>query len=329
MNCELRTMNCELRTDIAQQCPGKPLTKIFFYLLASLLIGLLIAPLIYQVIQGLPASHCGKVSEFLFFLQQMPFHRYVSRSVQVTALLLLWPTIAWLRIQSLSELSLYKNRNARADLLCGIVVALVPLWLLETFFVWNGWYLFNAAIAFSSLFKLLATAMFVSLFEEFFFRGLLLGLSRRFLSDRVAIFFTAFLFAGVHFLNMPHAAKESVHWWSGLAICANVAQGLPATPLLLGAFASLLALGIILAWVTLRTGSLWLAIGLHAAWIFGQQSFNHVAHYAITPPNAFLPWIGVPQIYGMVPVGLLTFLPLMVTVLLLKRWLTRSSTALL
>ncbi len=253
----------------------------------------------------------------------MPFHRYFSRSVQVTAFVLLWPMIRWLGIHHLSQLQLYKNEHAVADLLCGIVAALVPLWLLEIFLVWQGWYLFNFTVTVALLFKLLSTAAVVAVLEEFFFRGILLGLSRRFLSARGAIFFTALLFAGVHFLSMPHAPIATVHWWSGFALCAAVGQGVPELPLFLGAFVSLVLLGMILAWVTVRTNSLWLAIGLHGAWIFGQQLFNHLAHYAIMPPNALLPWIGMPQVYGMVPVGLLFFLPLTVTVFLLRRWFSR------
>ncbi|MFZ4116616.1 MAG: CPBP family intramembrane glutamic endopeptidase [Chthoniobacterales bacterium] len=281
-------------------------------------IGVLVAPWIYQAIQRVPPCHVVALSKFIASLQTMPFHRYVSRSVQVTAFVLLWPMIRWLGIAHLSELKLYKNTRALADLLYGVVAALLPLWLLETVLVWKGWYLFNFTVTTALLLKLLSTAAVVAVLEEFFFRGVLLGLSRRFLSARGAVVFSALLFAGVHFLSMPRAPMVTVHWWSGLALCAAVGQGVPELPLFLGAFSSLLVLGMILAWVTVRTASLWLAIGLHGAWIFGQQAFNHVAHYAITPPNALLPWIGMPQVYGMVPVGLLFFLPLAGTFVCLR-----------
>jgi membrane protease YdiL (CAAX protease family) len=117
---------------------------------------------------------------------------------------------------------------------------------------------------------------------------------------------------------MPHEGFTNVDWSSGLKLCMQVGQGLPIMPLFLGAFANLTILGMILAWVTLRTHSLWLAIGLHAGWIFCQQSFNQSAHYAISPPDLMHPWIGLPQVHGMVPVGLLYFLPMIGTVLLLK-----------
>jgi membrane protease YdiL (CAAX protease family) len=291
------------------------------YLLASLLIGVLVAPWIYELLQLIPANGDGFFVHLISSLQKMPFHRYASRSVQITALVLLWPTILSLRIQRLSELSLYRNAYALWDLLCGLFLALVPLWLMGIFFLWQGWYFFRFTHSLIFLFPLLSTAALVAVFEEFFFRGLLLGLCCRFLSNSAAAVFTAFLFAGVHFLNLPHGHEEVVHWWSGLALLLSWGAGLPSWPLALGAFFNLFLVGIILAWVTLRTYSLWLAIGLHAAWIFGQQFFNLVTSYTIAPPDALLPWLGVSQIYGMVPVGLLTLIPLGLTALLLKRWL--------
>ncbi len=297
----------------------KPLAKIFLYLFASLLIGILIAPWIYGLLQLIPANGEGSFAHLIFSVQKMPFHRYVSRSVQITALVLLWPAILSLQIQRLSEISLHRNAYALSDLLCGLFLALVPLWLMESFFLWQGWYCFNFPASWFFIFRLLSAASVVALFEEFFFRGLLLGLCRRFLNNSAAAVFTALLFAGVHFLNLPHAHEETVHWWSGLALLLSWGAGLPSLPLTLGAFLNLFLVGIILAWVTLRTYSLWLAIGLHAAWIFGQQFFNLVTSYTITPPDALLPWLGPSQIYGMVPVGLLSLIPLAVTALFLKR----------
>lgn len=277
----------------------------------------------YELIQRLPASDFRHFSSLVIAIQGMPFHRYFSRSIQVSALLLLWPTCRWLQVSRLSTLFLIKNKYARADLLYAFVVALLPLWLLEVFFIWKGWCLFSMSFTLVVFLKIILTAAFVAVLEEVFFRGLLLGVSRPAFGDRGAMLFTSIFFAVLHFLNMPHQEVMDVHWSSGLVLCTQVGQGLPRAPLFLGAFVSLVVLGMILAWVTIRTNSLWLAIGLHAAWIFGQQSFNHVARYAIVPPDALLPWIGVSQVHGMVPVGILPLLPLVVTLLSLWLWLMR------
>jgi membrane protease YdiL (CAAX protease family) len=356
----------------------KPLAKIFFYLLISVLVGALVAPWIYLFVKGWLCSHLGSLFPLIASIAAMPFHRYFSRSVQISALVLLWPMVRWLGMYHLADFSLYPNHHARADLLWGIAAAIVPLVSLEVFFIGKGWYVLTPSFHPALLLKFLAAASVVALLEEFFFRGLLLGVSRRAFGDLArmfhtdllrkpgsqmdaaldshfdlgsmytyspaskyspalphqpsqpprhdqyetsglgALWFTSLFFAAIHFLNMPHEGFTNVDWSSGLKLCMQVGQGLPIMPLFLGAFANLTILGMILAWVTLRTHSLWLAIGLHAGWIFAQQAFNQMAHFAIHPPELLLPWIGLPQVHGMVPVGMLFFFPMIASVLLLK-----------
>ena len=60
----------------------------------------------------------------------------------------------------------------------------------------------------------------------------------------------------------------------------------------------------ILAFATIRTRSLWLAIGLHAGWIFCQQTLQWLAKFRVKPPEALLPWIGPNVVSGAVPTGL-------------------------
>ena len=84
-----------------------------------------------------------------------------------------------------------------------------------------------------------------------------------------------------------------------------IGGALPPFPILALAFLSLFAAGLILGWLTVRTGSLHAAIGLHAFWIFGQQLFNKAATYHVVPAGGLLPFIGPSQCNGMVPVGLL------------------------
>ena len=53
-------------------------------------------------------------------------------------------------------------------------------------------------------------------------------------------------------------------------------------------FATLFVIGMILAWVRLRTGSLWFPIGLHAGWIFAFKGYNLL--YRGVPSHAVHPW---------------------------------------
>ena len=298
----------------------KSLIKIFLYLVLSVLIGALLAPLFYEIILLFPADRFGFIGPLLSSVQQMPFHRYVSRTIQIAALILLWPTIRSLKIERLSDLSLYRNNHAGGDFLKGFMVALFPLWLVEALFIKFQWYFLKGLYSWQIGFKVLTTALTVAFLEEFLFRGVLLGLMRRFLKIEAAIVIVAFLFAGVHFLNLSHFKEPSIHWWSGFSLLLNGDQRWSVLPLAVGAFGTLFLLGVILAWATVRTGSLWLAIGLHAGWIFAQQLFHAATQENFT---SLLPWWGPFQIYGMVPVGLLVIIPLGITTFLIRKILAR------
>lgn len=290
-----------------------PLGKIFLYLLALLLSGALAAPQAWHLIQMLPSDLLHGLAGQV---QGMPFHRYLSRSLQVSAIILLFPLLCSLRIRSLGEFGLIRNPRPWRDLGTGIasgllcMVLLLPILLLSGAFVVNeGW--FSGMLR--SLPGILITAVAVSLLEEFLFRGVLLGFLRRVTIPPVAITVSAIIFAAVHFLNLPHGSGSAlpVHWWSGLAALAQAGSSLPSLPVLTLAFTTLFTAGLILGWLTLRTGSLHAAIGLHALFILGQQLFNKAASFRLDPPDALLPFVGPSQCSGAVPVGLLPLVTLL------------------
>ena len=140
----------------------KSLIKIFLYLVLSVLIGALLAPLFYEIILLFPADRFGFIGPLLSSVQQMPFHRYVSRTIQIAALILLWPTIRSLKIERLSDLSLYRNNHAGGDFLKGFMVALFPLWLVEALFIKFQWYFLKGLYSWQIGFKVLTTALTVA-----------------------------------------------------------------------------------------------------------------------------------------------------------------------
>jgi membrane protease YdiL (CAAX protease family) len=87
----------------------------------------------------------------------------------------------------------------------------------------------------------------------------------------------------------------------------------PPPPILLSGFVSLFVAGMILAAATFRTRSLWLAIGLHAGWIFCQQVLQWLARYRVKPPDELMPWVGPNVVSGAVPTGLLPLGALLLT----------------
>ena len=280
------------------------LGKIFLYLAAVVLAGALAAPQAWELIHRLPPDLFGG---FLGKIQGMPFHRYFSRSIQVAALVLLLPMLRSLRIRSLRAFSLVPDPRPFRDLGVGMAAGLLCMALMIPFFLRFGacsllpdW---ATALA-HALPRVAATAVAVALLEEFLFRGVLLGLLRQVMVPTAAVVLAAIPFALLHFFNLPRGVDETVAWWSGFASLARVITSLPPWPFLLWGLATLFAAGLLLGWLTVRTGSLYAAIGLHGVWILGQQLFNKVSVFQ-PDPSALLPFIGPSQCSGAVPTGLI------------------------
>lgn len=299
------------------------LGKIFLYLAAVVLAGALAAPQAWGLIHGLSPDLFGG---FLGKIQAMPFHRYLSRSIQVAALVLLLPLLRSLRIRSLRAFSLVPDPRPFRDLGVGMAAGLLCMALMIPFFLRFGACSLSAdwsATIVHALPRVAATAVAVALLEEFLFRGVLLGLLRQVMIPQAGVFLAAIPFALLHFFNLPRGEGESVAWWSGLSSLAQVMASLPPWPLLLWGLATLFFAGLLLGWLTVRTGSLYAAIGLHGVWIFGQQLFNKVSVFQ--PESAsLLPFIGPSQCSGAVPTGLIPLGALMLggflaAVLLRKR----------
>jgi uncharacterized protein len=298
----------------------RSLGKIFLYLLLVLAVGALVAPGAWHLVQLLPPDG---LNGLIGRVQGMPFHRYLSRSLQVTAILFLFPLLRSLRIRSLAELGLRGGGQHLADLGIGILAGLLGMILLGSASLWSGAYALNSSCTSEcgtlvhALPRLILTAVVVATLEEFLFRGVLLGFLRQVTTPTLAILASAVIFAGVHFLNLPSAsvAHGQPSWWSGLEILGALASAVPPWPTFGWAFATLVAAGVILAWMTLRTGSLIASIGLHGCWILGQQGFNLCVHYQARP-GGFLPLLAPSQCNGMVPLGILPLVSLLLAGLL-------------
>lgn len=303
-----------------------PLGKIFLYVATVLLSGAMVAPQAWNLIHLLPADFFHGLAGQV---QGMPFHRYFSRSLQVAAIVLLWPLLRSLRIRSLREFGLLPNPRPWKDLVIGLVAGCFCMGLLTPLLLVFGFYVPRPealSLMTHALPGILCTVVAVTLLEEFLFRGVLLGFFRQVMLAPVAVIASALIFAAVHFLHFSSRSSASLapRWWSGFEMLGSLGRTLPPLGIFFWAFSTLFVAGLLLGWLTVRTASLYPAIGLHAVWIFGQQLFNKAAIYEVTPPGGLLPLLGPSQCSGMVPVGILPLLCLILagalaTLLLRKR----------
>lgn len=274
--------------------------RVLAYFSGVLLLACLVSPPLYWA--GTALAERG----ILPILKGFPFHRYFSRCIQISALLMLWPAFRWIGIRRLRELGIDQNPLWRRDLLAGLAIAFIPVVAMAAGYLAFDVYEWKKGCSAVVGLRIIATAGTVAVLEEFLFRGVLLGLCLRSMKPAAAVITTAAAFSVVHFLRVAKSASDPiVDWTSGFAQLPQAFSSAPPWPLLGWGIFSLLLAGILLASVTVRTRSLFLPIGLHAGWIIGQQGLQSMAKFHIKPTEALLPWVGQNVVSGAVPTGLI------------------------
>ena len=271
----------------------KDAARLLAYFAATLLLGALLAPLLFWGGQWLAAHH------ILSFLARFDFETFFHRALLVAAVILLWPLLRAIRIRRLQDLDLNPNTHWRWDLLTGLAMAAIPLLCLGASLIALHIYSAKFTMTGAAAANLLATSTVVPIIEETLFRGLILGILLRTGRQYLAVLITSAFFSVVHFLKAPERTSTVVSWASGFNSIAHSFSQFSDPLLVAAAFTTLFLIGWILADMRLRTQSLWLPIGLHAGWILGNGLFNRIAKRQ----ELALPWIGKNLLVGLVPLG--------------------------
>jgi CAAX protease family protein len=271
----------------------KDVIKLAAYFIATVVIGAILAPILFWSAQSL-AAH-GVFS----FLAKYDFETFFHRALLVAAVLLLWPLLRVSQVRCLADLGLAPNSRWGRDLCAGVVVSVVPLLLCGLVLIALHVYALRHSFAWPRFGKMLMASITVPFIEEAFFRGIVLGLLLRTGRKYIAIFAVSLIFAAVHFLKAPDRTSEIVTWTSGFSSIAHAFDGIRDPMMLAPALATLFFIGWILADARVLARSLWLSIGLHAGWIFGSGTFSLLARQRIPA----LPWVGKNLLIGIIPLG--------------------------
>src|SRR5437660_1642792 len=266
------------------QAALKDAVRLLVYLLATVLVGALLAPWLFWSAKWF-AAH----SQFTF-LARYEFETFFHRGLLLAALVLLWPLIRSLRFRNLSDLQLVPDLHWRRNLIAGFLLSATPLLCCGAILIASPIFSVRGAINWSAVPKVVAATAFVPIIEETFFRGLILGVLLRSGRRYMSIFVTSALYSIVHFLKAPEDTSAVVTWTSGFhSVAGSFSQfAHPMYPLFLAAsFTTLFLIGWILADTRIATRSLWLPCGLHAGWIFSNGLFNKIAHREIIA----MPWV--------------------------------------
>ncbi|MCX6900229.1 MAG: CPBP family intramembrane metalloprotease [Verrucomicrobia bacterium] len=230
------------------------------------------------------------VCEHFGWFAGKPWGKFFKRCTMVTAVAALWPLLRELGMANLAQLGL-RSKVVLAVLraVTGWALAFGAMMLLGCAALFAGHRVWDG-FAWLDAMKPLAVGVGVGVFEEFFFRGVLFGALRRDWGVAQALWVSSLLYAGLHFWSAPPAQMAGV----------------------LPAMVSLTALGALLAWCYVRSGSLFLSIGVHAGavaalrillavtedggenlgWLFGSGAFELVNGLAAWPALALL-WLAL------------------------------------
>ena len=257
---------------------------------------------------SVPMFHAGQwaiETDLIPQLKPFRFPKYLNRGVLVAAIAGLYPFLRSIGVTNLRGLGLVENNRWRRDLALGFTVGAMGLTCVAIGLVLSGRIEIKDPILPFWFLSAAATAIAVALIEEFFFRGALFGILLQQLSARAATLWLSFIFAVLHFIKPHHSVKlwdGEIHWWTGFEVLSYSFWQFSEPRLLVGGLLTLFMVGVVLAYATLKTRSLFWAIGIHAGWVFVLRMVQ-MGSTRSAPADW---WVGRPLITGIIPFGLVT-----------------------
>jgi uncharacterized protein len=284
----------------------KDAARLTAYFIAIILIGALIAPLLFW------ASHSLATHGLFPFLAKYNFETFFHRAVLLAAAVLLWPFLYISGVKNMADLHLVPNSWWTRDVLAGMLLSAIPLLCCGALLIALNIYSFRHSFSWGALGKTLGASVTVPFIEETLFRGIVLGVLLRTGRLYVSIFVTSAIFSVIHFLKTPVRESATATWTSGFNSITHSFEQFGDLTLVGAAFTTLFLIGWILADARVLTRSLWLPIGLHAGWIFASGTFSRVARQQML----ISPWLGKNLLVGIVPLGVAGL-----TWLIMRTWL--------
>ncbi|MFC5051143.1 CPBP family intramembrane glutamic endopeptidase [Rubritalea spongiae] len=306
--------------------------KLFLFIILSFLGAALLSPHLYAWGKDLAATHGPFLTEPEFWdsptiwlaekCDSARFSRFFNRSLMATALLLLFPLIRSLRSKGTTGVKAPFSQRIKPgpqgwkDLAAGLLFSAGFLTLLVVTIYLLGWTEMESDFSLGkAIQKAIVPAIIVSLLEEWLFRGVLYDVLMRKLNATQTIIGLSLFFAAVHFLAPPKGVTvaDPRHFLAGFEMLALIGQKFLNAASFFGVFLTLFVVGATLAYTRLKTGKLWLAIGLHTGWVFSLKFTNK-----LTDPTGEAP----PLLYnGSIMDGILPLLTLVLTALCLVYYL--------
>jgi len=215
---------------------------------------------------------------------RIPFSRIFDRFFMISGVLLFFAYRPLLKIESPSQLGLTPRTRAVHDIAIGLCLALGSMLVLGFIMslaeVYKPFFRLSLSESLVQCAKALLTAFTVGFLEEIFFRGIIF---RGLLEDWKPL--PAFVVANLFYsaLHLVKPAEEyflsGIDPWAGFrhlfSTFAPFLEPAQIAPGIIGLF----LIGIVLSYAFVRTGTLYLSIGLHAGWIISIKTVRVFGDY--------------------------------------------------
>jgi membrane protease YdiL (CAAX protease family) len=251
---------------------------------------------------------------------QFPFPRIFDRVVMVSLAVAMWWECRELGVVRRLQAGFSKPRNSLLSAGLGFLIGAAAIAIL-----WTAAWLTapsTRSAQTGSLALVLATAtvsaLTIAIIEEGFFRAFLLdGMAQDF-GERAALIASSIIYAVSHFVRSParfhvRGIQPLVGFKNLAASVAHLGHPIAAAPGLLGLF----LLGLLLGLAFLKTGRVYLSIGIHAGVIVGAKTWRRFAPGAQSAPG-WLSGYGFPPLIS----GAAAWLIIVVLLLIQERLLS-------
>lgn len=236
--------------------PGPPsivVRRLLLLLGTVLVLTSVVAPIVSWTLTGLVGD-----------VHRLSFPRVYDRTLQIVAVVAFVLTRRWLGLTTWAAVGL-GDPARRRDVYLGLGVAFAGMALLLGCLYWADalrfFWRYDLAKGVRKAAAGMLGAVLIGVGEELFFRGILLGGLMREMGRGAAVAWTTVVYAVVHFLR-GGKHPGPVTWGSGFERVAGAFTPL-ADPGIVPALVGFLLLGLLLAYARLRSGGLYLSIGLH------------------------------------------------------------------
>jgi uncharacterized protein len=216
---------------------------------------------------------------------RQPFSRIFNRIFMISGIIMFFVCRRLLKIGSMAELGLPRRRRGSRDTAIGFFLALASMVALAAVMsaadVFNPYFRLSLSESLERCVKGMLTGVTVGFLEELFFRGILFKGLLEDWKPFAAFFLASFFYSAIHFvkpgkkyfLTEPDA-------WAGVRHLLSTFDPFFDPMMLLPGLFGLFLIGLVLSYAFFRTGNLYLAIGLHAGWIFSIKTIRVFGDYS-------------------------------------------------